>query len=107
MVEKSRDEYGENVLTYGKKNPVVKRLASAFINPFNIVLFVLAVISIFTDIVLAAPEDRSYAAVVIIFSMVTISGILRFVQETRSGNAAASLTKMIHTTATVEKWCAP
>ena len=103
MVEKSRDEYGENVLTYGKKNPVVKRLASAFINPFNIVLFVLAVISIFTDIVLAAPEDRSFAAVIIIFSMVTISGILRFVQETRSGNAAASLTQMIHTTATVER----
>lgn len=32
-----------------------------------------------------------------------ISGILRFVQETRSGNAAANLSQMIHTTTCVER----
>ena len=100
-VEKSTAEFGRNVITVGKKNPVAKRLVSAFINPFTIVLMILAGISVFTDIVFAAPEDRSFATVVIITVMVMISGILRFVQETRSGNIADKLTGMIHTTASV------
>ena len=101
--EKSRDEYGENILTYGKKEPAAKRLFSAFINPFTVVLLALAAISVFTDILLAAPGDRNYATVSIITVMVAISGILRFVQETRSGSVAAKLTGMIRTTACVER----
>lgn len=101
--EKSRDEYGENILTYGKKEPAAKRLFSAFINPFTVVLLALAAISVFTDILLAAPGDRNYATVSIITVMVAISGILRFVQETRSGNVADQLTGMIRTTACVER----
>ena len=100
-VEKSASEFGRNVITVGKKNPVARRLVSAFVNPFTIVLMILAGISVFTDIVFAKPEDRSFATVVIITVMVMISGILRFVQETRSGSIADRLTGMIHTTATV------
>ena len=99
--EEKRDEYGENVITYGKKHSAAKRLCGAFINPFTVVLLALAVISVFTDIVLAEPGARNYATVSIITVMVLISGILRFVQETRSGNVAEKLTSMIHTTATV------
>lgn len=40
---------------------------------------------------------------IIITMMVMISGILRFVQETRSGNAAAKLSAMIETTTCVER----
>lgn len=101
--EASRAEYGENILTYGRKEPVMKRLFSAFINPFTVVLLALAVISVFTDVVFADAGDRNYATVCIITVMVMISGILRFVQETRSGNVAAKLTGMIHTTACVER----
>lgn len=99
--EESREQYGENILTYGKKNPLVKRLLAAFINPFTVVLLALAVISVFTDIILAEPGDENYATVSIITVMVMFSGILRFVQETRSGNVAAKLLGMIHTTACV------
>lgn len=41
--------------------------------------------------------------VLIILAMVLISGILRFIQETRSGKAAAHLTEMIRTMVTVER----
>ena len=102
-VEQSREEYGRNILTYGRKNPVVRRLVSAFINPFTVVLLVLAGISVFTDIVLAAPGEENYATVSIITIMVMLSGILRFVQETRSSNVADKLSGMIHTTACVER----
>lgn len=98
-----RDRYGKNVITYGKKNSAAKRLFSAFVNPFTVVLLVLAVISAFTDIIFADPSDRNYATVIIITAMVLISGVLRFVQETRSGNVADKLIGMIHTTACVER----
>jgi Mg2+-importing ATPase len=89
-VEDMRDEYGENVITRHKKDSWLKRLAGAFINPFTIVLSILAVISFFTT---------DYAAVTIVLTMVIISGLLRFIQELRSGNAAEKLTEMVETTA--------
>ena len=99
--EESREQYGENILTCGCRHTVGKRLAEAFINPFTLVLAVLAGISVFTDIILAAPGEKNYWSVTIIAVMVMLSGILRFVQETRSQNVTDKLTGMIHTTACV------
>ena len=49
------------------------------------------------------PEDFDSLTVVIIVTMVLISGVLRFVQESRSGNAAEKLLNMITTTCTVTR----
>ena len=103
LAERSRDEYGANILTNGKKDSAAKRLAEAFISPFTLVLLALAVISVFTDIVFASAGERSYATVGIISAMVIISGTLRYVQETRSCNVAEKLTGMLHTTACAER----
>lgn len=102
-VKSSREDYGDNVVTHGRVNPLIKRIFDAFINPFTGILFALAIVSVFTDIVFAAADEKNYVTVAIITTMVMISGILRFVQETRSGNAAAQLQKMICTTACVER----
>ncbi len=99
--EEKREEYGENILTYGKKEPAAKRLFDSFVNPFSLVLMALAGISVFTDIIFAEAGEKNYITVSIITVMILISGILRFVQETRSGNVAARLSGMIHTTACV------
>ena len=104
-VRLSREEHGANVLPHRRKEPLARRLFGAFINPFTVVLLALAVISVFTEIIFAAPGDESYATVLIITAMVLISGALRFVQETRSGNVAARLGSMLHTTACVERAC--
>lgn len=101
--ELSREYYGRNVMKARKGPAWTKRLMDAFVNPFTVVLLVLAVISAFTDILLANPGERSYAAVVMITAMVAISGILRFVQESKSQNAAAKLAGMIRTTASVRR----
>ena len=103
QADRSQETYGTNILTYGKREHVAKRLFLAFINPFTVILLALAAISAFTDIVLAEPGDRNYATVLIIAAMVLISGTLRFVQETRSGNVAEKLIGMLHTTACVER----
>lgn len=103
QVEAQREKYGENVITHGKKKSLFERSWSAFVNPFTIVLFILGLFSFFTDIVMAVPGDKEPLTVVIISTMVLISGILRFIQETRSGNAAEKLTAMIKTTTNVTR----
>lgn len=106
----SRTKYGSNKVTHEKKQSLAKCLAGAFINPFTAILFCLAVVSTITDMVFpyfallgSAPEDFDPLTVVIILTMVIISGTLRFVQESRSGNAAEKLLAMITTTCTVTR----
>ena len=106
----SRTKYGSNKVTHEKEQSLAKRLAGAFINPFTAILFCLAVVSTITDMVFpyfalfgSAPEDFDPLTVVIILTMVIISGTLRFVQESRSGNAAERLLAMITTTCTVTR----
>ena len=102
-VDDSRDEFGRNVMDRGKKVSVFKRVWDSFINPFTLVLLSLAVVSAFTDIIFAPPGEKNFATVIIIITMVIISGVLRFVQETRSGDAAEKLLDMITNTAAVER----
>ncbi len=85
-------------------------MGDAFVNPFTAILACLAIISAITDMIMpyyglmgSDPEDFDYMTVVIILCMLAISGILRFVQESRSGNATARLLAMITTTATVTR----
>ena len=103
-------KYGANKVTHEKKKSFLKRLTEAFINPFTIVLFVLAIVSTLTDIIFpyfsmlgSTPDDLNPLTVIIILTMVLISGTLRYVQESRSGNAAEKLLAMITTTCTVTR----
>ena len=103
QAERFQNIYGKNVITHGKKKSIWKQLAQAFINPFTLVLLVLALVSTFTDLIFADPGEENPATVIIISVLVLFSGILRFVQEKRSGNAAARLNDMIQTTTCVER----
>lgn len=103
QVNDARNKYGTNKVTHGKKVPLFKRVCSSFVNPFTAILFGLAAVSAFTDIVLSAPGEANPMTVIIIVTMVLISGFLRFVQEARSDNAAEKLLNMIKTTTCVER----
>lgn len=100
-VRDMRGRFGENRITYGGGDSLLKRLVKAFLNPFTIVLLVLAVISFVTDVVLAEPGEQDALAVIIVLAMVAVSGTLQFVQETRSGRAAERLSELVETTAAV------
>jgi len=103
LVEDSRNTYGDNTVTHGTKISLPKRIAQAFINPFTAILLGLAVVSAFTDIILIESGEANPVAVIIITTMVLISGILRFIQETRSDHAAENLLKLITTTTNVRR----
>ena len=110
MVLESREKNGVNRVTREKKKSLAKRLAGAFINPFTIVLFCLALVSAATDMIFpyfslfgSSPDDFNFVTVAIIFTMVFLSGTLRFIQESRSGSAAEKLLSLITTTCTVTR----
>lgn len=109
-VQKNREKYGANKVKKEKKKSLAKKLEEAFINPFTVVLVCLAVVSTVTDIVFPilhmfgnTKKDFNPITVIIILTMVFVSGVLRFIQEGRSGDAAEKLLAMIKTTCTVTR----
>jgi Mg2+-importing ATPase len=87
------EEYGKNIIDLKDNNTLGHKLKEAFINPFNIVLFIVAIITYITDVVIATEKD--YATFILIVSTVLISAIISFNQQTKSDNAARKLKKMI------------
>jgi P-type Mg2+ transporter len=96
-----REVYGPNQITAEQPTPWLIQLLKSFIDPFSGILLFLACVSFTMDIALAAPENRSWKTVIVICAMIALSGMLRFIQEFRSGRAAEKLKAMVHTTASV------
>lgn len=97
--ENRQDELGKNIITVGNRNTALHRLREAVVNPFNIILLLIAVITFFTDVVASLRPD--YLTVIIILSLVFLSGLVAFVQSQHSNAAAEKLSKMISNKADV------
>ncbi|MGB4033561.1 MAG: cation-transporting P-type ATPase, partial [Christensenellales bacterium] len=90
---------GANVITATRTPSWVKRLFEAIINPFNLVLIGIAVITFLTDVVFSQRAD--YVTSIIIIGLVLISGGVAFVQTEKSDRAAEKLYNMISNRAEV------
>jgi len=90
--EERIEKYGYNVIVPEKRSIWMSLLFHAVINPLVILLTAIGVISYFTG---------DIPTTIIIFMMVLLGLILRFVQEYKADTAAAKLKAMIHVTATV------
>ncbi|MDR0883587.1 MAG: magnesium-translocating P-type ATPase [Oscillospiraceae bacterium] len=99
QAEEFQDEYGKNVITAGQQHGVLHRLREAVINPFNIVLLIIAGITVFTDVMSSSRPD--WLTVGIILALVLLSSTVAFIQSQRSNSAAESLSKMISNKADV------
>ncbi len=100
-VQNRFDVFGLNEVVHEKAPAWYIQFFQAFVDPFIAVLFILAVISLITDVIIQKPGDRDYTTVGVISTMVLISVLMRFVQEFRSNQAAEKLKSMVKTTATV------
>ena len=87
------EEYGRNIIDFGKEKSLLVRIKDAIINPFNIVLLVVAIITFVTDVILA--DEPSFATFVMLVAVIIISATISFVQEEKSNNAAKKLQGMI------------
>ncbi|WP_095197379.1 magnesium-translocating P-type ATPase [Pseudomonas sp. Irchel 3A7] len=90
--EALRGQFGLNQVEHEQPLPWWTHLWHCYKNPFNLLLTLLAVISWLT-------EDMK--AAMVIFSMVVLSTLLRFWQESKSNQAADALKAMVSNTATV------
>ena len=92
-VEDRLDEYGRNTIEIKNENTLLHKLREAFINPFNIVLMLVAAITFVTDVIIATNKD--YATFILIVGTILISAIISLRQQTKSDNAAKKLKNMI------------
>ena len=99
IAEERLESDGLNEINYGKTQPWFVRLLLSFANPFSLVLILVAVVSFFTEVIFST--DKSWATVIIIMVLVGISGVLQFVQESKSNDAAEKLKAMVSSNATV------
>ena len=96
-------QFGANEVAHDKAPHPLIQLAQAFNNPFVIVLMVLAAINYFTDVYFAQPGEQEWTGIIILVTMISISGLLRFWQEFRSAKAAEKLKSLVRNTATVQR----
>ncbi len=101
QVEERQDQFGLNEISHERPPTWYSQLAWSFITPFNGVLFAVSVVSLFTDVIFAAPEDRSFRTIIVLMTMVLLSTLLRFWQEFRSNKAAEELKAMVRSTTAV------
>ena len=95
QVEERRERYGPNEIRHEKPPTWYAQLFHAFLTPFNGVLLAVSIVSLFTDVIFAAPEDRSFRTIIVLITMVLLSTLLRFWQEFRSNKAAEELKAMV------------
>ena len=92
---------GRNEVAREKPPKWYRQLIEAFYNPFSGLLVVLGVVSYFTDVRMAPPGEGDWTKVVLLATMISLSGLMKFWQEFRSMKAAEKLKAMVRTTATV------
>lgn len=99
-VDYLHERYGYNEIETENKNTCYRRLYESFVTPFNVILCVVVIISFFTDYYFATGKHKDLTSVVIVSMMVFLSGILDFIQDTKSSKASEKLKEMIRTTTT-------
>jgi Mg2+-importing ATPase len=101
QVEERLERYGPNEITHEKPPTWYQQLFHAFVTPFNGVLLAVSIVSLFTDVIFAAPQDRTFRTIIVLSAMVLLSTLLRFWQEFRSNKAAEELKAMVSSTTAV------
>ncbi|HHT24037.1 MAG TPA: magnesium-translocating P-type ATPase, partial [Clostridiaceae bacterium] len=87
------EEQGPNIVKTKKQHTIVSRIIEALVNPFNIILLIIAVVTYITDVVISDVKD--YATTLIILLMVFLSSVVAFIQSRNSDKAAEGLKKMV------------
>lgn len=101
QIEERLEQHGLNEISHAKPPTWYQQLFHAFLTPFNGVLFTVSIVSLFTDVIFAAPQDRSFRTIIVLCTMVLLSTLLRFWQEFRSNKAAEELQAMVRSTTAV------
>ncbi len=91
QVEINLEQFGSNEITEMKEDSVFVQFLKTFLDPFSIILILLAIVSYITDVILVSGEDKNPITVFVILILVFISSSIRFVQERKSSLAMTQL----------------
>lgn len=80
----NRAEYGTNETSSQKRRSHWHLVLRAFVTPFTLVLLLLALISLCSDYLLAAANQKNLTTTAIMFIMIFISGTLTLIQDGRT-----------------------
>lgn len=102
-VDDIADEYGKNVIVLGSKNTKFRRFINSVINPFNVILLIIALVTFIFDVVIPLQSGNrvDLLTFIIILVLVFVSSLVAFIQGEKSNDATEKLTKMISNRADV------
>lgn len=90
----NREKYGSNVIVNQKDDTVFYRLRRAFINPFTVILFIIAIVTFIIDVWLVSNYSRNMTTVILILGMILMSGVIRFFQEMKAKKASQQISSL-------------
>ena len=102
QVSKRIERYGRNEVMREKPPAWWVQLGGAFVTPFTMILAILAGVSFFTDVLYNA-AGADWTKVIIIGSMILLSGLVSFQQEFRSQRAVEKLKNLVQNKTLVKR----
>ena len=99
QVQESIKLHGTNEMKKAKPKKWYHYFFESLTSPFNLILLGIAFVLFYTDIYLTTPP--SYANIIVILILITVSTLLEFFEVYRSNQAAERLKSLVETKATV------
>ena len=101
QVAENQKKYGTNQISGAKPKRWYHYFFESLFSPFNAILLGIALVLIYTDIIL--PAIPNPANIIVIICLVLISTFLEFFEEYRSNKAAEKLKEMVETKGSVKR----
>ncbi|AMC93001.1 magnesium-translocating P-type ATPase [Erysipelothrix larvae] len=94
------EEFGPNEIVGQKKKHPLIGFVNVLINPFNLVLIVVIIITLITDVIIPS-TGKDYVTVGILTALVILSTLVSYIQDERSNKASEKLLDMVSNTTAV------
>lgn len=99
QIEENIKKYGLNEIKQNKPKQWYNYFFESLLSPFNLILLGIAVVLIYTDVIL--PETKNYSNIIVILILIAVSTLLEFFEVFKSNKAAEKLKSLIETKALV------
>lgn len=95
QIQENINKYGLNEIRQNKPKQWYNYFFESLLSPFNLILLGIAVVLIYTDVIL--PETKNYSNIIVILILIAVSTLLEFFEVFKSNKAAEKLKSLIET----------
>ncbi len=101
--QQNRAEYGANIIRRQNKTSRWRLLFESIAVPFNLVLIVLTLLTLFTNYIMIPQDSEAMITVLIMVIMIVVSIGINFVQKVRVDQVKQNLSKMMPVTTNIRR----